>query len=400
MNDFLLLIAGAVLGVIIDRATRFFAAVTAQRRRDLRALRAQRGSNAQRVSEWLVAYYGKNGTYGCEISGRRALIPFFFHPDWGFVEEFDPATQRVTADNAAPPDPFAIDLSRIAMRQDQGQRIFDNATFYAANIETTDAFTHVNVRPTSYFSVASNLIGLEEEVFRAVLKPGVRTPLRDRYLPNLSAAAQLTLKPLSFGVNVGFVLVGSEHRQILIQTRSRSTVTYGGAKALFPSFGLAPIGRELMNGGDLIYLNFVKEYLEEFYDYEDLIDALSDRRADPLWFMELPEAAELDAAYHSGTLRIVLLGFGMDCLSGTTTISVLVELRDETLGRQIARRIVGNWEVAESTLASPGLELVELYSPGLGQLLEQGAMHTGSAFTLARIQDFYNETEHGQVTSE
>jgi hypothetical protein len=37
-----------------------------------------------------------------------------------------------------------------------------------------------------------------------------------------------------------------------------------------------------MTSEDVLYYNFVKEYLEEFFNYEDLVDKLSEKRADPL----------------------------------------------------------------------------------------------------------------------
>jgi hypothetical protein len=172
-------------------------------------------------------------------------------------------------------------------------------------------------------------------------------------------------------------------------------VTYGGSKALFPCFGLAPIKNDsTATAEEVLYYNFVKEYLEEFFDYEDLVDKLSERRADPLWFMDLPEAVEIANARRDGNLKVMILGFGMDCLSGTTVISLLVELSDVELGRKIVKNTVGNWEVAQPTVSENSIELIDVFSPKLGEYLEDDLLHYSSAFTLQRIQQYYKQLGH------
>lgn len=387
-QELILLVLGAILGVVVDRLSKVgvkkFTRVKTVRRRSRRL----RSSEAHVVTNWLVDYYGAGRLYSCTISGVSCPIPFFTSDDWIFTSDLTSAQERLVVLTEAT-ESFVADRKLIALRAGHGQRLFNNLTYYTHKMETSETGLRVQVAPTEYFNVISNLIALEEEVFAAVLSPRKKTPLRDEYMRTREMAESLAMRPLSFGVNVGFVVRTSSSVKVLLQTRSAKTVTYGGSRALFPSFGLAPIGADAVSASDLLYLNFVKEYLEEGFDYEELDDNLSARRTDPQWFMSTPEALQIESARARGALCMTMLGFGVDCLSGTTTLSLLVELSDADLGREIGRRMTGNWEVAEASISAPSLELVDVFSPTLGVHLAEGRLHTGSAFTLQQIQQYY-----------
>jgi hypothetical protein len=69
----------------------------------------------------------------------------------------------------------------------------------------------------------------------------------------------------------------------------------------------------------------------------------------------------------------------------------LVELSDVELGRKIIKNTVGNWEVAKPTVSESSLELLDVFSPKLGEYLENDLLHYSSAFTLERIQQYYQQ---------
>lgn len=386
--EILLLFAGALLGVVADRVWDALKDGWSRRRALTIRERALESSNPVAVSRWLEEYYSGDQLYRAKISGVTGVVPMFTCPEWLFSAALQHVQEYVRILPGHPATRPEVDLKLIERRRRRGQRLFDNPTFYVEKPLSPG----VQVGVTSYFAVATRLIELEDEVFSAIEKGRGKTPVRDQYLPDADAALEYRRTPLSFGINAGFVIAGKSGRRLILQTRSRSTLTFGGATAVFPAFGLAPIGT-IHDARELITLNFIKEYLEEFFDYEDLIDVLAQRRADPLWFKELPESREIQAAIRSGILRFRVLGLGMDALSGTTTLGILAELLDEDLGNSILRRIRGNWEVADPDSERATIWASDVYDPRLGQLLHEGSLHPSSAFTISRIQNHYWETE-------
>jgi hypothetical protein len=387
--EIFLLFLGAILGVVFDRLSRVGHREIRKIRERERIKKIHRGSDARAVWAWLVDYYGPDELLHCSISGATAIVPFFANREWSYSVRLSEADSVIT--EVTPPETlsFPVNTRLLSLRASRGQKLFDDAAYYVNCVDASGRFPQMEIARTQYFSVASNLIALEEEVFRSVLTGRRRAPLRDKYLGDMANVMEFKLKPLSVGAVVGFVLKSDLGHKIMIQTRSRQTVTYGGTKALFPSFGLAPLGNLRLSPEDLLYLNFVKEYLEEFYGYDELIESMSQKRLDSRWFMKLPQALALDEARRDGNLEIYMLGFGIDCLSGNTTIAILAELSDEELGREIVTNAAGNWEVADPTIQTPSLEVVDLFSEKLGLLLESCDLHTGSAFALNRIQHHY-----------
>lgn len=389
--EMLLLLLGAIVGVAADRLTN-------QAKRQLDSNKKRRflerraaGSNPIAVRQWLLKYYGESELYRCTISGAAEHISLLVDPDWCFQTPLEGLAQIVEEVHERQAKDFRVDEHLIDLRRAAGQRIFNNLTYYVASISDPGRPLRIQIGQTDYFSVITNLITLEEEVFDAVRKNSLNAPTHNIHLIGLGTARKTTLKPLSFGVAVGLVLTTPESGpRILLHKRSSETVTHSGSRALFPSFGLAPIGSQQLSIDNLVYLNFVKEYLEEGYDYDELVDNLSDRRANSQWFMSLPEAREIDEARRSGDFRLTALGYGIDCLSGTGTLALLAEVSDGALSARIQDHLTGNWEVADRTISSPALELIPLDSPRLGAYLSAGELHAGSAFTIEQIQRYYS----------
>lgn len=387
-----LLIVGAILGVVADRLTKVGYPKITEAIREKRLKKRLLSTKQDAVTNWLLSYYPPDSLYHCTISGTAKRLPIFVGPDWKYSADLDSLGDRLTVMAKWDGPEFEIDDKLIRLRERHGQRIFNNETYFISAINERESGPQLVVAPAQYFQVITNLIALEEETFRSVLSPGRPTPIRDKYFPDLETAKALARKPFSFGVNVGFVFRSDTELKVILQVRSEKTVTYGNLKALFPCFGLAPVKSDPSpESGETLWHNFVKEYLEEFFDYEDLVDKLSQRRADQLWFLELPEAAEIVSARRENQLCVQVLGVSMDCLSGTTTLSVLVELNDQGLSRKIMANTIGNWEVAEPSGSGDSLELLDVFSPKLGAYFREDALHYGSAFTLERIQQYYRE---------
>ena len=133
----------------------------------------------------------------------------------------------------------------------------------------------------------------------------------------------------------------------------------------------------------ILFYNLIKEYLEEMFNYEELIGDVMQRRVDPDWFLELPEARELLGLSQRGLFSVSYLGCGIDCLSGTTTIATLAAVEDQEYGRSIKKKMIANWEVDVPAMESPALQFVDMKDARLSNWLDRGEYQSSSAFALA-----------------
>ena len=170
---------------------------------------------------------------------------------------------------------------------------------------------------------------------------------------------------------------------MIVHTRSHETITYGGTKSGIPCFGFSPIPANSSRDDVWLY-NFVREYCEELFSYDDLIETVSKKRGLADWFFDLPEAKELLDQYEKKSLTCEFMGFGIDALNGTATLAVLVIVRDVQFSNRLKHRIQANWEVAMRSLSVEPLEFVEITSNKFRDWLKTGSLHFGSAFTLSR----------------
>lgn len=406
------LVLGAILGTLLS----FLLPVLYKRFRDgqkQRQIRKRQAllSDVGRVYGWLIEYYiqhdAQNDLFDCKIGNYETKIPFLTKTEWQYPFKI-PINEDVLLDYAdsTPPD-FEVDAKLLSKRQRLGQRLFNEPALYLDRIEYADSQLCLCVKTCDYFQIATSMIRLEEETFRAVQRKTYRgTPIREAYLPHLARAEQLRKKPFAIGCAFVLALKNEDSYEVLIHTRSHSTVTFGGVKAATPNFGLAPVrglSRELRLIGleesqsmagqiNLLFYNFVKEYLEELFDYEQLIEQMRERRANALWFFELPEAQQLMRLVLQDQLTIEFLGFGFDALNGNTIIAMLGVLDDQDASMDLKRHLKMNWEFA-SEQGTLEIEAVDVQSPILEQWLRDHRYHAGGAFAISRALERLNQSK-------
>lgn len=364
--------------------------------------------NVKQVYGWLIEYYARGDAqdtlFDCKIGSYETKIPFLTKPEWQRPLPIPINQDVLLAYNDASPQNFEVDSRLLKRRQELGQRLFNEPALYLDRIEYTPGL-RLHVKTCDYFQIATSMIKLEEETFRAVRRNTFRrTPVRDAYLPHLERAEHLPAKPFAIGCAFVLALKTPNSYEVLIHTRSHSTVTFGGLKAVTPNFGLAPIrglSRNLRLVGleeseattgemNLLFYNFVKEYLEELFDYEQLIEQMRERRANPFWFFELPEAAQLMHYVLEGSLTIEFTGFGFDALNGNSIIAMLGVLDDQDMSIDLKRHLRMNWEFANEQ-GDFEIEAVDIQSPVLEQWLREHRYHAGGAFAISKALERLNE---------
>jgi hypothetical protein len=136
-----------------------------------------------------------------------------------------------------------------------------------------------------------------------------RTPVRDTHFPATPAPKQNQSAPFSVGGLAVLALRTTSSYYIAIQSRSAQVLTAPNAKAVIPNFGLTDnelAGNKSALG--ILFYNLIKEYLEEMFNYEELIGDVMQPRVDPDWFLELPEAQELLRLSQRGLFSVSYLG--------------------------------------------------------------------------------------------
>lgn len=382
-----LLAAGALAGVVADRTS------TSVHRTVRRAIHAGRlrkrhvTTATHEVYAWLQRYYESAGwgtdLYRCRIGAYELTIPFLTRPDWIFGRPVDAMVDSVVAFTRSDESTFPVHHRRIARRVADGQQIFDEPAIYLDHIEQSGGGPVLHVRACGYLPIASNMIRLEEETFAAIAHRRIgRTPFRDEVAANTSVAASARVKPFPVGCAVALALRTPAGYELAIHVRSAATITFAGARTVTPNYGLCPV---LGDRGDppsaLLYYNFVKEYLEELFDYDEINHLVAQRRVDPTWFYKLPEAELLRSCQH---FRLEALGLGFNALNGVANIAMLAVIDDVTVSGRLKEQMRANWEIAQGTHGEPSIEFVPVDSPQLAVWLMAKQYNPASAFAISR----------------
>jgi hypothetical protein len=387
-NSILSLLISAVLGALFGMMLP--AAKKAMLRHIRRRAINQRKDllNSGKVRDWLIDYYRKKEShvdlFCCQLGKSDVMIPLLTRPSWQIPEKLNIDCDKVLNVSRNIDSAFPIKNRLLKRRAYLGQKLFgEGNTMYLDRIEDQDKL-QISVKHCHFRQMASRLIELEEETFAAVRSRFKKqTPLRDRCLPDVATAAKVNERPFSVGCTVAFVIRHSGNYKLLIHKRSTKTMTYGGSRAVIPNFGLEPnwasSGSSRMG---LIFYNFIKEYCEELFDYEELTDISIVKRPSVDWFTCLPEADSLLKMYEAGSFSLDFLGFGIDALNGTGNIALLALVKDDSIASTLVDTIRANWEVARGKKNLNPIEFIAFNDPKLEKWLCNGNLQYGSAFTI------------------
>jgi hypothetical protein len=379
-------IVGAVSGYLVPKwyedAKRYLQRKNREKRQSL--------LESKNVYEWLIGYYDRRGSirdlFDCKIGRFEVKIPFLTKREWQYIRKIQPEGNEILQFAESSDKGFEIDWRLIKRRIGLGQRLFNEPTLYLDRLEQHDSSINLHVKSCEYFQMATLLVKLEEETFRAVQKNDYargNVPLRDECLRNLTRAQELVKKPFSIGCVVALAVRIDDSYEIVIQTRAHSTITFGGTKSGIPNFGLTPIV-SIGNDTNILLYNFIREYCEELFSYDELIEVMSQKRADPFWFYNLREAEELLLLIKSNGFALEFLGFGFDALNGTSTIALLAVIEDARASTELKRRLCANWEVAKQTRFISSIEFVDYKSPQLESWLRENRYHFAGAYAISR----------------
>ena len=145
-----------------------------------------------------------------------------------------------------------------------------------------------------------------------------------------------------------FALKTDDGYDIILQVRSDKNATANSVTSIAPNFGLSPFLERPPDYSGLLHYNFLKEYLEEFFDRKEFVREFHDALS--------PETQKrhYDLIYNSPEVEPLLgddfnlyyLGFGFNLINGFPNIGLLAKLDNTDSAKFIKDCLEPNWEVA------------------------------------------------------
>lgn len=355
--------------------------------------------NTPNNTKWILSYYRKNNRegdlYNCRIGRFETEVPFLTKPDWLMFEKlhFNSWSNDDLIIFSEASNRFDIDYNALAKRKELGNVIFpDGPAVYLGRIQKNeDKNISFHVRPCTFYQVLSNISKLEDETFNNIRNNKLKsTPFRDKYIASITSVESLGVKPFGLGCAVLLALKTEDSYELIIHKRAGNIDTYPDAMAVIPNFGLEPVPGyhyKPTRSNELLLYNFLKEYVEEMFNYEDLITQANCKKINPYWFFEhSKEAKNMLTAIDKQSVNMVFLGFGFDCLNGVPILSLLAIIDDYTVINNIKMESELNWEGEKTYVVNLNNEIHTLT-----HWLKDGKYHPGAAFTISRALSYLKE---------
>ena len=355
---------------------------------------------------WLCRYYIKTKDvtlYQCKLKNDY-IIPFIVKKEW--LHSIDlksvnkPILKYSNLDNKSTLSDKQLDLI-IDKKEHWGQTLFNGKTL-CINKNTIDNET-IFYTEVAYFDLAGCVIEYENETYKAINSHFSKTPLRDKFLSNIETIMDGTLsRRISLGGSVVTCMKRKEGPyNILLHKRSNNVITARGAKSIIPQFGFESINqREIDSFSEikypyvgLIFYNIIKEFVEELFNYEELIQNIGAKKIMGK-FSEIEEIKILIDAYNKNQLKIIYLGHGFEMLIGTKILSFLLLIEDEDISEKLISNFDINWEIDN---IRESIEMIELSKSGISLLdnyQKNGELTSSSSFALSRAFEWLSSNKY------
>jgi hypothetical protein len=150
---------------------------------------------------------------------------------------------------------------------------------------------------------------------------------------------------------VVFALKAEDGYDIILQVRSDKTSTANRVTSIAPTFGLSPFLGDPPENRGLLFYNFLKEYLEEFFNRKELVRpfrSFHSRGTHKRYYDSIYGSSEVQPLLGDG-FNLYYLGFGFNLINGFPNIGLLALLDSEDDSRFIKEQIDPNWEIASDS---------------------------------------------------
>jgi hypothetical protein len=260
--------------------------------------------------------------------------------------------------------------------------VFDGEALYATRITTSDSsIDRIMLRRCNYFSYASLSMQLQSSLRR----PTHRNELIiTEHLRDFDTAITCPVQPQVLGHPCVTLFNGSNGDvHVAMALRSSSVLTASGMKSVLPNFGVeSNMLGEARSRFSLSFYNYLREYAEEFFDYEELIDVKKARRSHPDWILNLPEVTKLMAEIDAGRFRLEYIGIGLNPADNSLLVPLLARFDSNVYMDRLLIDLRANWESSSEVMESAPIQFLPLFSPKIDEWLRNGELDPVSALAL------------------
>jgi len=384
-SEILLLVLGAIAGAVVAPIyNKRIAAITDARLRSASAKRG-RDSQASLLAKKIVKYYAEHGI------SSSLYVPNTIGAGRPIALLHDASVTIPTVVNRDSDPLFSCDheltrlpYSRAVLRRyrRRGVRLFDGEFMWVKSaVLDGDDLTELNVGRVNFYSYATLLYKMQREIVSRWRRP----VLHDRHLQNFRAAlGGGGLKPQAIGCITALLVERSDGTYVAVARRSAKVVNGPGTRSLVPVYGMecnAIAGRTSQYG--LTFYNFVREFSEEFFDLEEPVHMMLNRKVAPDWIFNLPPAADVLTESIAGRLIIKRTGVCINPNDAILNFSYVAHFTDPAFFERLEVAMEPNWEnSANRDLTIGAIQFMKLNDPTLDQLATDQLIDPSSIFAL------------------
>lgn len=345
LSNFIFLVLGAVLGVVVDRTWEVLARTT--RTRHSSAMASARATNEFKFQNTVRQLYAQKG-YAKNLY-LPANLSLGRIPILGGLDPRAPSLCIATRDfslrlNSSGIEQMEVDERAIRARKRAGAELWDGDILYLKRADfdpiATDAqLPCLEVGVSNYFGFVS-----AAERWRTECESDGSHPLLENHYATLERLLRTPPKPLALSAAAVCIFNTPDGLVVPMAHRSNAVVNAMGSLCLAPTFGLEPNRIDERDSQfDVLKYNFVKEFLEEIFNL-DLAHSAESGILDPDTIFDNPDAKGILAEFTAQRARLNVTGLAGELTDGSLVISLLAEFDSTDFYRQVATRSRPAWE--------------------------------------------------------
>jgi hypothetical protein len=360
-------------------------------RLDRRRQRERRNSSAASLADKIVAIYARRGwsdrLYTPVTVGGPGPIPMLGDGGDAFISTISPTDDAPIEVISSKREELPFDHKLVERKQEAGIKVWDGSVLFVKGNGgmAPEPTPPVQVGVCNYF--ASMTLGdVVQRECRANADPG-RT-LASHFSSFDAARLATAPGPISVGADAVCVFEDQPDQVVVIHRRSDEVVNSHGLHTVSPAFGFEPnwIRAERSRFG-IVYFNFLKEFLEEFWGDDDVAHTTDRPRAHPDWIFDSEQGSRLLREVDEGRVSMACAGVSIDLTHPSLILALVVRFQSREF-LDYVKRAPGCWEGREASIEHPALSFLPLHSSELSNLMNCDTMKATSIFALDRARSY------------
>jgi hypothetical protein len=384
----ILLVAGAIAGLIADRLWRMITEKSSSLIHRLRILaRTEADRSAQAA---IVSHYQAAGLlaslYVTRTLPNPQTVAVLRDPSANDVgpipltsDEFlvvdDPARQK-----------FDVDDRIIASRRRVG-RLWDGAVLYVSGREA-DPLEPGRQRTIAGVCNYYSYVTLSDRILQAYLQGQHGDAGTLQGLSSFSMAVSGCLKPITISGAAACVFDSQNGHLVVVHRRSDDVISSRGLLGLTPLYGMeSNVTTDERSQFGVIGYNFLKEFLEELYGEVETERTDISRALHPDWMFGSARAQALISQFDNGNAELKVLGSCIDCSDGTYTFVIMAHFHDAAFLEQFKFESRAGWELQALADGGRPFSLLPVLGSELEALAVPETMSATSIFALDLVRE-------------